>query len=136
MEQKEELLELYMQETDLYMTLYEMMGRMLNRKNIASRVVELGLHEVYIYGGGFLGIQLYNAIHNLLHTCTVVDRKGELNTDIPEIPVIGIEKLKDIYINEKIIITPIKFARSIYEELMEFIPDKNLMFLGEFLGGK
>lgn len=136
MEQKEELFELYMQDLDLYITSYELMGRLLDRKNVSLRVNELELGDVYIYGGGFLGIQLYNAVKDLLRTCVVVDKKGTLNTDIPEIPVIGTERWKDVYNGENVIITPIKFSRSIYKELKKFIPEKKIMLLGEFLGGK
>ena len=38
MEQKEELFELYMQDLDLYITSYELMGRLLDRKNVSLRV--------------------------------------------------------------------------------------------------
>lgn len=136
MDEKDELLELYLRESDLLFSCYEMMGRLLDKKQIEKRVKELELKKIYIYGGGFLGLQLYRAVENLLTVIAVVDKSGGLIHDLPEIPVIDYERFCQEYAGETVIVTPMKHYQRIYEDLSQFIPKEKIMFLGEFQGGE
>ncbi len=135
-EKTEELLSLYADETDVITACYEMMGKLLNRDRVTSRVKELEIRDLYIYGGGYLGIQLYRALERQAKVLSVVDKSGGLILGIPDIPVINSKQFQAKYRNEWVIITPIKHYRSIYDELIPFVPADKILFLGEFYGGK
>lgn len=130
-----ELLEAYECELDILSFSYDMMGQMLNKKHMEHRIELLGVSDIYIYGGGYLGIQLYNAISQLVNVLNIVDKSGRLLMDIPNIPVMSLEKFRSVYRCQKIIITPIKHYQAIYRELSEFVPEDKMIFLGELLGG-
>lgn len=132
----EELLEIYLDELDITNACYEMMGRLLDREHVASRVKQMNLKNVYIYGGGYMGIQLYRAVNDLVHVISIVDQSGGLKFHLPEIPVMNLDEFKHVYDNERIIVTPIQYYQQIYRNLSEFIPDESILFLGELLEGK
>ncbi len=136
MEKIDELLDAYAYEMETVSSGYEMMGRMLDRKYVESRLKLAGLSDMYIYGGGYLGIQLYYAISRSVNVFGVVDKSGRLLLDVPDIPVVSLEKFAEIYEGQNVIITPVKFYQSIFRELSEFVPEGKLMYLGEFLGGR
>ena len=124
----EELLDLYAQGFDLFSLSYEMMGKMLDKESLKKRLKAMHISDVYIYGGGYLGIQLYNAINDFINVLNVVDKSGKLLIDMPDITVINLEQFKSVYRQEKVIITPIKHYKSINMELSEFIPrDKMIL---------
>ena len=95
----------------------------------------MNVSHVYIYGGGYLGIQLYNAINQFVNILSVVDKSGKLLVKCPDISVINLKEFKAVYGQEKVIITPIKHYKPIYTEVSEFVPKDKLIYLGEFLGG-
>lgn len=135
MTELEELLDMYSYEWDIYLSSYDMMGRMLDRKRLKERVKKAGISEAYIYGGGYLGIQLYNAVNSFINVLSVVDKSGRLLVDVPGIPVISLDEFKLVYKNQKVIITSVKHYKAIYEELSAFVPEDRLLYLGELLGG-
>ena len=49
--------------------------------------------------------------------------------------MISLEKFKCVYEGQMVVITPVKFYKSIYEELSKFIPEKKIIYLSELLGG-
>lgn len=130
------LLDAYAHELGIFSSGYNMMGKMLDKKFIKSRVEKAGLSGVYIYGGGYLGIQLYNAITPFADVLDVVDRSGRLLIEVPGIPVIHLDIFRSVYRQEKVIITPVRHYKSIYAELSEFVPEGKMLYLGEFLGGR
>ncbi len=132
---EEELLDAYAEELSIASIGFEMMGKLLNVKYIKERIKLLNITEMYIYGGGYLGIQLYYATSKLVYVPAVIDRENELSIKTLDIPVMGIEELKRIYKEEKIIIASLKFYREIQKDLSNFVPQNQIMFLGEFLGG-
>lgn len=136
MDKEEELLlESYMEEADIITQCYNTMGRLLDIEQVKKRVEELGIESVYIYGGGYLGIQLYRAIKKLTKIISIVDKSGALLIDLPNVPIIDIESFKENYDGQIVIITPIKHYMNIYIELCEFVSKEKLMLLGQFLGG-
>ena len=130
-----EILDIYADELSVAECSFEIMGRLLDRKYLKQRMDELHLNELYIYGGGYLGIQLYCACNNLVRIREVVDKKGRLQLDIKNIPVIGAGRLKEVYKGEKIVIASIRYYQEIRQELLSFISGNNIIFLGELLGG-
>jgi hypothetical protein len=130
----DQILDLYMDELDIKSSCYEFMGQLLDRTHIEQCARKLNTHKVYIYGGGYIGIQLYRVIQNLINVISVVDKSGKLRFDLEDIPVIDLENLKEQYKDELVIVTPIQFYRQIYRDLSEFIPEKNIIFIGKFLG--
>ncbi|MCI8269482.1 MAG: hypothetical protein HFG55_07470 [Lachnospiraceae bacterium] len=135
-EREEELIGLYADEIDIITACYEMMGKLLDQNQIASRIEELKIEELYIYGGGYLGIQLYRAVEGLANILSIVDKSGGLLLTLPDLPVMDLDTWKQQYKDEWVIITPIKHYRTIYKELITFVPSDRLIFLGELQGGK
>lgn len=135
MEEKDELIDYYGYTAELFNKCYKMMGRLLN-KSFVKRAVELRkMSEIYIYGGGYLGIQLYHAISPYVSVLSIVDKNGRLTIEAEDIPVISTETFRRSYKDELVIITPIQFYREIYNEIKDFVLDENILFVEE-LGGK
>lgn len=135
MEFGEKLLDLYIKDYEINWHCYQMMGKLLNKRKVKERKELYNLESLYIYGGGYLGIQLYNALDGMADIKAVADKNGSLCMDIEGIRVITFDELKKEYSGEKIIITPVKYYQAIWDDLSEFAVKENLLFLGEFLEG-
>lgn len=135
MDFEEKLLEQYVRDYDIAWYSYWMMGRLLDKKLVERRVELCRIESLYIYGGGFLGIQLHNALDGIVDIKAVVDKNGSLSVDVENIKVLSLDNLKKEYSGEKIIITPVKYYKAIWNDLSKFADKENLLFLGEFLEG-
>lgn len=131
----DELLDAYAEDLSIAECSYEMMGQLLDQDYLKERLKSLDTNELYIYGGGYLGIQFYRACEKLVKILSIVDKQGGLRLNIADIPVIDLEGLKKSYKGENIIITPIRYYREIQQNLLSFVPKTKILFLGEFLGG-
>ncbi len=132
---QDELLDAYANEMSIAASSFELMGKLLNINYVKRRIELLGLSDFFIYGGGYLGIQFYHTASKFVKILSVIDKKGKLAIDIPFIRVIDAVEFKEIYSGQKVIIASIKFYREIRNELSEFVPQSEIMYLGEFLGG-
>lgn len=135
MDFEEKLLEQYVRDYDIAWYSYWMMGKLLEKKLVERRVELWKIESLYIYGGGFLGVQLYHALDGMADIKAVVDKNGGLSVDAENIRVISLDNLKKEYSDEKIIITPVKYYRAIWNDLSKFADKNNLLYLGEFLEG-
>lgn len=131
----EELIDAYVMNMEVLSHKYELMGKMLDINIIKKRIECLNVSEVYIYGGGYLGIQCYLALVQYLKIPALVDKKGKSIIERKDIPVINIQQFQEIYHGQNIIITPVMYYHEILKELISFVPEKKIWFLGEFLGG-
>ena len=132
---EEQIRDAYAKELEIMACSYDMMGKMLDARHIQKRIRLLGVDELYIYGGGYLGIQFYKAVYDMVQIPAIIDKSGGLLLDLPDIPVIDFEEFKKKYNGQKVIITPVKFYREIYGDLSSFVPLEQLVFLGELMGG-
>ena len=135
MKEWNELLDAYSYDMEMAVANYEMMGYMLDKRKVVADFARLGERGWYIYGGGYIGIQLYQAIADNITIVSVVDKSGNLLIDIPEIPVISLDKLEIDYSGQAIVITSGKFYHQIYDDLVKFVPKDNIFYLGEIIGG-
>ncbi len=133
MENRDELIDTYGYQADIFSKGYYMMGYLLNSNFVKKEVIKRNMSDIYIYGGGYLGIQLYRAIIPYVNVVAVVDKKGKLVIDsIDDISVINMDIFQRQYKNEIVILTPFKFYSEIYHELREFIMEDKIIFLEEF----
>lgn len=133
---QDELIERYAEEKQILRFSYEMMKKLMDKKYISGRIKLFNIDELYIYGGGFLGLQLYYYAKDMFNVKAIVDINGKAvvnNEDIKN--VITPDRLKEIYKNEKVIITPIQYYKQIFSDLSAFIPKENILNLGEFIEG-
>ena len=135
MDEWNELLDANAYEMEIASAGYEMMGRMLDHRAVISRLKENELTEFYIYGGGYLGIQLYQAVYNEINVISIVDKNAGLVIDLPNIPVLGLEEFENQYAGQHVVITPAKFYIPIKKYLSRFVPEERILCLGELIGG-
>ncbi|EOS36634.1 hypothetical protein C804_00513 [Lachnospiraceae bacterium A4] len=136
MESKDELIDVYGYQTEVYTKSYNMMGRLLDNNFVKREVKRREWSDIYIYGGGYLGIQLYRVISPLVNVLSLVDKKGKLLiNNINDIPVMDMSTLRGLYENQPVVITPLRFYREIYHDLKEFVAEDKIIFLEDF-GGK
>ena len=136
MESKDELIDVYGYQTEVYTKSYNMMGRLLDNNFVKREVKRREWSDIYIYGGGYLGIQLYRVISPLVNVLSLVDKKGKLLiNNINDIPVMDMSTLRGLYENQPVFITPLRFYREIYHDLKEFVAEDKIIFLEDF-GGK
>lgn len=134
---QDDLIDAYAYEMRVAECSFMMMGKLLDISYVKQRINILNLEEFYVYGGGYLGIQLYQTVynHNLAKVLAVIDKKGESSVRIPEIPVINLEKFEDIYREQKVIVASVRYYNEIRNYLSTFVRPDCILFLGEFLGG-
>lgn len=132
---QEELIDVYAYEMSVMASSFELMGRLLDTKYVKKRIELLGVSEIFVYGGGYLGIQFYNIAHKFIDILAVIDKKGKIQFDTLDIPAININKFKAIYNGQVIIVASVRFYREIRNELLGFVPETKVMSLGEFMGG-
>ena len=125
----DELLDAYGEELAITECSFEIMGKLLDREHLKKRLETLGVHELYVYGGGYLGIQLYRACDNLIKILSIVDKQGVLRFNLADIPVTDLEGLKKIYNGEIIIITPVRYYQEIQNDLLSFVSKEKILFL-------
>lgn len=130
----EEIIKKYIYDYSVEHYSYKMMGKMLDKDYVKSRAELFDLHNIFIYGGGYLGIQLYNAFGGDIVVDAFVDSSCFLSVNL-DVDVINLETLKERYSGQKIIITPIRYYDEISKNLESFINKSNIIYLGEFLEG-
>lgn len=131
----EELINSYADEAGLLRCNYEMMCRMLDVNRMRERIQLLQTSEAYVYGGGYLGIQFYRTAGSLIHIPAIVDKKGALCLELPDIPVVDTVEFRRIYAGQKVIVASVRFYKEIRRELSEFVEPDCIVYLGELLGG-
>lgn len=133
MDDKDGLIDSYGYQVEILKKNYDMMGRLLDENFVKKEVEKRQLTEVFIYGGGYLGIQLYRVIKPFVNVLSVVDQNGKLLIDtIDNIPVMDMKTFRHQYGNQPVIVTPLKFYSEIFTELMEFVAEDKIIFLQEF----
>lgn len=131
---KDELIDIYGYQAEIYSKSYNMMGCLLDRDFVKNEVEKRRLSDIYIYGGGFLGIQLYRAITPFANVLSIVDKKGKLLIAMEGMPVIDGRSFRNQYQGETVIVTPLQYYKEIYSALREFVPDNKIIYLEEFGG--
>lgn len=134
-ELREELIDAYAYEMSVAASSFELMGRLLDTGYVKSRIDLFGLSELFIYGGGYLGIQFYRAVSAFVKIPAIIDKKGKAQVDVPDIPVTDIRSFQKTYKGQKVIIASVRFYREIIGELRSFVSESQVISLGEFLGG-
>lgn len=113
---------------------YEIMGKMLDEEFIEERLRKFEITNLYVYGGTYMGIQLYRIGIKYLNVLGIVDKYGKtLGND--KTAVMMLKELKEKYKDEKIVVTPIRFFREICGELEVFVDKKNIIGIGELVLG-
>lgn len=113
---------------------YEIMGKMLDDEYVEERLRKFDITNMYIYGGTYMGIQLYRIGKRYANVLGIVDKYGKiLGKD--KIPVIMLDEFREVYQGEKIVVTPIRFFEEIFGELEMFVDKKNIIGMGELLLG-
>ena len=134
MENKDDLIDIYGYQSEIFSKSYYMMGRLLDKNFIKEEVQKKELTDIYIYGGGYLGIQLYKAIIPYVNVLSIVDQKGKLMIDMEDISIIDMCSFQAQYQDEIVIVTPLKYYREIYRDLRMFVAKDKIIFLEEFGG--
>lgn len=134
MENKDELIDFYGYNYEIWLRAYQAMGRLLDKNLIANEVKKRKINDIYIYGGGYLGIQFYYAIVPFVNVLSIVDKKGQLKLANENMSVIDMDTFRDYYRDELVVITPIQYYMEIYNELKSFVLDDKMLFLEELWG--
>lgn len=129
------LLDIYAYEKRVAECSYELLGKMLDPVAVQKGVDSLGASEIYIYGGGYLGIQFYRAASCFTHILAVVDRKKKLAFHNPDILLITPKQLQDRYHGEKIVVASVQYYEEIRERISLFVKPDHIIYLGEIFGG-
>lgn len=134
---QDDLIDAYAYEMRIAECSFMMMGKLLDISYVKQRIHHLKLEEFYIYGGGYLGIQFYETVHNhnLANVLAIIDQKGEASVKQLEITVIDLKKFEDIYRGQKVIVASVRYYNEIKKYLSTFVKPDYIIFLGEFLGG-
>lgn len=132
---RDDLLDIYVNRMGVAELSFEMMGRMLDAAYMKKRLSLLNAAELYIYGGGYLGIQFYRGAKDIVKIPAIIDKRGRLAVHCPEIPVLTPAELEKVYKGQKIIVASVKFYSEIRRELSVLAGLESVLYLGELLEG-
>ena len=113
---------------------YEIMGLMLDEEYVEERLRKYDISNMYIYGGTYMGIQLYRIGVKSLNVLGIVDKYGKVLGN-EKIQIIMLDELSSVYKGEKVVVTPIRFFEEISKDLEMFVDKKNIIGIGELLLG-
>jgi hypothetical protein len=134
MEIMEEILEEYRRHYKIEAESYRMMGKLLDQEWVNERLILFQIFNMYVYGGTFLAAQLCHVVKDCVNVKGIVDKGGRCAIKM-DIPIYVLDEFKKIYLDEKVIITLPGYNREIKADLSSFIPEENIIFLGDFLEG-
>lgn len=109
---------------------FELMGQLLCPDIVKSIIEKYSWESIYIYGGAYLGIQACCAFRQFINVAGVIDQAGELIRSREDIRVFipeELEKIDDL----PIIITPLEYARQIYDKLLQYRCEERIFYLNE-----
>ena len=122
----------HIRKEELYQIRYELMGMMLNQVLISLIVHKRKWESIYIYGGGYIGIQAYRAFSPYANVVGMIDRTGGLMIPIDGVRVYSLEEFATEYDRKSpVIITPIEAAPKIYEDLANSIDKERIYYINE-----
>ncbi|MCI9141175.1 MAG: hypothetical protein HFH87_00965 [Lachnospiraceae bacterium] len=114
---------------------YEIMGIMIDARYVEERLREFNISSMYIYGGTYMGVQLYKIGKKVSNVCGIVDKYGKIVGN-EKISLMMLDELSRVYKGEKIVVTSIRFFKEICSELEMFVDRENIIGIGELLLGR
>jgi len=126
-----EILDSHVRREELFQIKFELMGQLMRPEKVKSIIDAHAWQSLYIYGGGYLGIQAYNAFRRFIDVAGVIDRTGELLVPRDDITVFLPEELAKIKNDLPIIITPLEHARVIRNTLLDYRSEERIFYLNE-----
>lgn len=122
----------HIRKEELYQIRFELMGMMLDSMMIGSIIDKWKWKSVYIYGGGYLGIQAYHAFSPYIQILGMVDRSGGIVIPIDEARVYSLEEfIEENDSKSPVIITPLESAKMIYQDLAAYIDEERIYYINE-----
>lgn len=113
---------------------YKVMGKMLDEDYVDKRLKMFDISEMYIYGGSYMAVQLYQIGGKFAVVKDVVDKSGQIVLN-NLVSVITLDEFRKKYDGEKVIIASIRFFQEIKEELESFVNSKDIIGIGELMLG-
>lgn len=132
-DEEKKILEEYSIGYEVAIASYEIMGKMLDVNYVKERLKIFNIKSMYIYGGTYMGVQLYRSGREYVDVRGVVDKYGKVQDD--NISVMMLDEFYKKYEGEKIIITPMLFFDEICRDLAHVANRKNMIGIGELLLG-
>lgn len=129
------LIEMYATELDFAQTKLNLLTCILNEKTIDQQIARNHIQDIYIYGGGILGLQLSLAVRNKCSLHGIVDKKEKTIVYLPNVPVLSLFAFQQLYKDETVIVTPLKNISEIQSDLSDFVQKDKLIHVVDFLRG-
>lgn len=111
----------YAEGEGLFREYYELMGQLLDTRFVEAMIEDKGWNQIYIYGGGYLGIQSCLAFQQFLQVLCIIDRKGQLIVGRSDIhtPVMTLTQWKNDHDKKvPVLITPLQYMDEIKRDLV------------------
>lgn len=122
----------HIRKEELYRIRFELMGLMLDSVTIRSIIDIQKWKSLYIYGGGYMGIQAYRAFSPYTEIVGMIDRSGGLMIQIEGVKVYSLEEFVKEYDGKSpVIITPLESARAIYRDLIGYVNEERIYYINE-----
>ena len=126
-----EIFDSHIRREELLRIKFELMGQLLSPDVVKGIVDEHAWQSIYIYGGGYLGIQACCAFRQFIDVPCVIDRAGGLMVPRDDIEVIFPEELAKTDNDLPIIITPLEYAGDIRNNLLNYRGEERIFYLNE-----
>ena len=131
---EKQILEDYTRKYSVASVSYKMMGIMLDERYVQERLKLFGIEQMYIYGGTYMAVQLYRVGRNIVDIRGIVDKARRIATN-DNVSVITLNEFKEVYNNEKVVVTSIRFFQEIKKDIGMFVNAEDIISIGELLLG-
>lgn len=131
----ETLVKLYAQELDCALIELKYIGLLLDGALLKERIIKYQMKKIYIYGGSYLGIHLYQSLKGKVDIPAIIDKSGGSKVHVPDLRVIRIDEFFNLYDGEYVIATLTNYFDEIKHDLTKVVSSEKILPIGEFLGG-
>lgn len=131
-ENERKIYEEHIRKEELYRLKFELMGMLLDQTVIRSIIANRIWESLYIYGGGYIGIQAYKAFSRFVEIVGIIDRSGGLTIPIDGGKIYSLEEfVKEDDGRSPVVITPIESAQKIYQDLSDNVDEERIYYINE-----
>ncbi len=121
----------HVRKEELLQIKFGLMGQLLRRDKVKGIVDKYNWQSLYIYGGGYLGLQAYDAFGHFIDMAGIIDQTGELLLPRDDIDTFLPQDLAKLEDDLPIIITPLEYACAIRNDLLKFRSEERIYYLNE-----
>ena len=122
---------------------YSLMSMMLDHDYLHRHMMDFGICRLYIFGGGPLGVQLYENTKDEFDVCGFIEEDGALYRNacygwgyrIPNMKVFSLDEFRRAYNSEHIVLSNLTNLEKDKKTIEEYVEESKIIYINELVYG-